>query len=140
MKQIAIIILVLTAIAASAQDKPATKASDKPIEAKAAKEAPAEITIPAEDVKKLKNTSDAAELALLRWQNLGLQIEQAQARLKQLKDDADRARDEANAAIDRAKIKAGAPGALVGEYVKAEVQKDGSWKIPRTPQTEPPKQ
>lgn len=138
MKQIAIILLlVLTAIAASAQDKPATKASDKPIETKAAKESPAEATIPAADVKQLQTLAEGAQNAATRLENVQLKLQILQADLKRLTEEYERARDESNAAYNRAAIKAGIPGAEVANY-EGKFQPDGSLRL--TKKAPPPKQ
>jgi len=133
-----IAVLFLIAIFASAQDKKSPQASDRPIEVKA-KEAPSEVTISADEMKKLQPGADAAEMARLRYQNLGLQIEKAQMDLQRLKEDWERQRDESNAAFNRAKIKAGIPGDLLNEYAQGERQKDGSLKLSRS-KADAPKQ
>lgn len=124
------LVFALITISASAQDKP--KAADKPIETNVAKEAPAEATIPAEEVKKLQAAADAAKMARLEAENLALQIERAQGQLKQLQEAFEKARDESNAAFNRAAIKAGIPGAEVTNY-EGKLQADGSLKLTKRP-------
>src|SRR5262245_37567732 len=118
-----ILFFLALAITSTAQDKKQPKASD----------APAEAVIEAKAGESVLRLAAAAEIAALRAENLSLKIAQAQEELKKLIDEMNKARDESNAALARAAIKAGVPGDKVGEYAR-EYQKDGSIKLTRKQQ------
>src|SRR5262249_47788140 len=109
------------AIFATAQDRP---------QPKPAADAPAEAVIETKAAEPVQRLADAAAMAALRAENLGLKIEQAREELRKLVEEMNKKRDEANAAFSRAAIKAGIPGDKLGEYT-SEYQKDGSIKLTR---------
>jgi len=138
MRKICIILVSLVCCAllsfaycsAAAQDKPQPKPADKPGKAEEVKEPPAEAVIDAKGAEAIRRADDAATIAAQKTEILNLRIANAQVELKKLIDEAQRARDDADAEWARAVIKAGVPGDKVGEYTR-EPQKDGSIKLTR---------
>lgn len=137
MKRIILFIsLILFTASALAQEASQPKASDTPVVAKSAKEAPAEVTLPADVVKTLLDKAKDVRIAQLEANTLQLQIEKAQQQLKELTEKAEKLADESKAAYQRAAIKAGIPVADLEQY-EGQQQPDGSLKLRRKQQAPP---
>ena len=136
MRTLLLILLALLCVTASAQEKQQPKVADQPVKGEAVKEPPAEVVIDAKAAEEIQRADDAATIAALKAENLSLKIANAQVELKKLIDEAQRARDEADAAFARGAIKAGVPGDQVGVYTR-DPQRDGSLKLTRKHQAPP---
>jgi len=79
-------------------------------------ELPAEVSVSAEEVKKLEAVNQTARLAQLEFENLQLKIQQAQGQLKELQDRAKQASDDASNAYFAMLQKAGVPKDKIADY------------------------
>lgn len=147
-KTLLIVTTVLAAISLSpfAQDTPKNTTAPKPTPAPVrdgkAKEPPSTVIISADAVKGIMSVQKDAQLIQLQVENLTLKIQQAQADLKKLQEEAQKTGDVLKSTINAEAAKVGIPAELLPKY-QISNGVDGAWILKReeapaaTPPTSP---